>query len=530
MRKSTWILGCVTVGGGLITTTSTCAGESNQVPSQAREWVVNFGDRAPSEEVREAGGTGAINPKVWHVKPGMKENTQIFSFGYLKNPNPKTDAARQENPGPGRYAVVIRLKVADNAVKKPLLTLWVTDRPYTLYTHHIATANTYTDYRIPIYKLSPQQDCVSWKLSCAGEVETWLDRLVLAPETGEALAVTFGEPVVIPATDHWAKTVQGGHQPWCVNYFLAQDGSLMLNGNRSTDLGRTWTPVTNAPPTVGDGCIGRLRDGTLLFLGGAVNAVMPKMLAPGDFEALTWRSTDQGRSWQGPTPTPMTLPAEDPALPWCKDPEYYPGQGYLHHDIVELPDGTLLASAYGHYRNHDQPDTGGSTEQKFKNRTFVLRSEDRGASWQYLSTVGYDTTRGPDGFCEAALTRLASGDLLCMMRMGSRDPLYQAFSKDNGTTWSTPEMLPMTGVAPYLVVMQNGTLACSYGRPGCSIVFDPTGTGQHWGMPYTIAGAEKSVGYTCIREVAPGQLFYTHGTDDQTTVRGVLVRVERGNK
>lgn len=148
----------------------------------ARRWLAGFGE-SWGGKAREAGGTGAIGATVWHVSPGMSQREEIFSFGYLNTPiqNVGAERARQVNPPPGRYDLVIRLKVADNTAAKPLATIWLDGKPHTLRADEIAAANKYVEYRLPFEKSSPQEECVSWKLSCTGEVETWLDQMALVP-------------------------------------------------------------------------------------------------------------------------------------------------------------------------------------------------------------------------------------------------------------------------------------------------------------------------------------------------------------
>jgi hypothetical protein len=148
----------------------------------SRRWLVRFGESGGGR-AREAAGSGAIGPNVWHVSPGMVDKEEIYSFGYLSDPNLNDDPARarQVNPPPGRYDVVIRLKVADNTAAKPLLTLWLDEKPLTLRADEIAAAGAYVEHRLPFEKRSPQEVYVSWKLSCTGEVETWLDQMALVP-------------------------------------------------------------------------------------------------------------------------------------------------------------------------------------------------------------------------------------------------------------------------------------------------------------------------------------------------------------
>ena len=65
---------------------------------------------------------------------------------------------------------------------------------------------------------------------------------------------------------------------------------MILNGHRSTDEGKTWHPVVNCPPTSGDGCIGRLRDGTLMILAGQEWNSRPDMKSFGRYEGIAWRN------------------------------------------------------------------------------------------------------------------------------------------------------------------------------------------------------------------------------------------------
>ena len=52
--------------------------------------------------------------------------------------------------------------------------------------------------------------------------------------------------------------------------------------------------------------------------------------------------------------------------------------GWVDHSVTILPDGSLLAGLHGRFEND------------VKYRVFVVRSTDRGKTWQYLSTVAFD--------------------------------------------------------------------------------------------------------------------------------------------
>ncbi|MEM3465284.1 MAG: hypothetical protein QW566_02320 [Candidatus Jordarchaeales archaeon] len=51
-----------------------------------------------------------------------------------------------------------------------------------------------------------------------------------------------------------------------------------------------------------------------------------------------------------------------------------------------------------------------------------------------------------------------------MMRTGCGESLYQARSSDRGESWSKPGSIGAIGVDPDLIVLSDGTLACSYGH------------------------------------------------------------------
>ena len=83
--------------------------------------------------------------------------------------------------------------------------------------------------------------------------------------------------------------------------------------------------------------------------------------------------------------------------------------------------------------------------------------------------------------------------------------------------------------------MCNGVLACSYGRPGNFIMFDPTGTGDDWQEPILVQWEGGVTGYTGTREIAPGKLLHVYDAKcvDEVTgavancLRGIEITVER---
>ena len=72
------------------------------------------------------------------------------------------------------------------------------------------------------------------------------------------------------------------------------------------------------------------------------------------------------------------------------------------------------------------------------------------------------------------------------------------------------------GVMPDLVLMSNGVLACSYGRPVSSLMFSVDG-GRTW-RDHRVISDRANFNYTAIREISPGRLLYMHDAPKMTCV------------
>ena len=178
--------------------------------------------------------------------------------------------------------------------------------------------------------------------------------------------------------------------------------------------------------------------------------------------------------------------------------------------ILCEPDGTLMATMYGRFQDDASY------------RVLIVRSDDDGATWDFVSTVAYDPNVGDEGYCEPVVARVADGSLLCVMRTGRGNPLYQSRSRDNGLTWSSPTSLGVLSVDPDLCLLRNGVLALSTGRPTVQLMFSLDGSGEEWTAPLTVysglrAGeAENSTCYTGLRETATdGRLLLVYDTNSQ---------------
>ena len=137
-------------------------------------------------------------------------------------------------------------------------------------------------------------------------------------------------------------------------------------------------------------------------------------------------------------------------------------------------------------------------------RVLLLRSDDRGLSWHYVSTVmGRSNPHDLKGFDnECDLTVCPNGDLLALARTERTKPLrllVQSRSSDGGKSWSDPVPCPGVpgvlwpfhsgNVSPSLCNLNNGVMAVAYGRPaGLMVAFNSGGPGDAW-EPLSLIGS-----------------------------------------
>lgn len=180
--------------------------------------------------------------------------------------------------------------------------------------------------------------------------------------------------------------------------------------------------------------------------------------------------------------------------------------GFPFGPIVHARNGDLLTPIY--YKAKSDP-------RYF--RLGMIRSADNGKSWTEYSTIAALkptespwTWMGKDGPCEAGLVRVADGRLYAVYRTGSDGQMGQAWSSDDGATWTSPSPMPYKGVSPRMRRLSNGVLALTYGRPGpVTIMFNADGTGENW-TNITPLFTGMSTHYNDFIEVEPGKLLLVY--------------------
>lgn len=173
--------------------------------------------------------------------------------------------------------------------------------------------------------------------------------------------------------------------------------------------------------------------------------------------------------------------------------------------IVNGPNGEWLTTLYY------------MTERDSRQRRLVLiRSTDQGQSWEeygIIAAIKPNETpwpwMGKEGPNEAALVRLSKDRLYCIFRTGGDDYMGEAWSGDDGKTWTAPVSSGFKGVAPHLRLMSNGLLACTYGRPGPVSIMFSSDEGKKW-TNITPIFEGMSTHYTDLIEVEPGVLLVVY--------------------
>ncbi len=219
------------------------------------------------------------------------------------------------------------------------------------------------------------------------------------------------------------------------------DGKILLA--RSLNKGQSWA----APDTIittkldcRDPSIAMLEDGSLIL-----NFFQTKYDNKGKLlhvvGVFVSKSFDDGQTWTSPR---MVL-TEDYEWMACSS------------KILEDDDGRLLLPLYGKKI--------GESEQ-----AVLYFSENSGKTWNFLSTIAYDSTHQLS-YQEPVLLKMSDDRLLCVLRTTDENHFqYQCISGDGGKTWSLPQNTHLQGQAAGLLMTSGNLLYCAYRD------FSPNGT------------------------------------------------------
>lgn len=231
------------------------------------------------------------------------------------------------------------------------------------------------------------------------------------------------------------------------------DLNAYLVSVRSSDNGNTWTtePQLMYAHAFGgsqDPCMIALSDGSILCSSygwsRTTENIPESNIHPKGVKAGTWRglggylikSTDNGRTWQGPMYPPPTKGTTARNIYGKLLPAFNRGA------MWQAKDGSLLWIVNRNSSNH------------------LLKSPDGGKSWNYMSEVAKCDTIP---FNEASVYETPKGDIVGFLRCERKgNPAYIARSKDGGKTFRY-ESMGFHGVPLTAMPVPDGRVLLVYG-------------------------------------------------------------------
>ena len=342
---------------------------------------------------------------------------------------------------------------------------------------------------------------------------------VSAEDETEILKITVGEPTLLTPMVYQNSSAVAVSRTGAVVAFYPKPKVGAKFYRVSKDGGRTWGKELDYPPGYAGPMSVGLREGGVLFVWGA-RAVEGRR---DQLEINRMIFSDDFLSWETET-AKIHVPNYAVSL----DVKYLSA---AKGKILQLPDGDLLMPMYGGFEG-DSPQ---------KHRTILVRSMDQGSTWRYYATIDY-TPEDPHpelpghylSSCEPSVALLPNGQMLAMLRTqyshlpGEYRPMAVCRSDDLGKTWTEPATTQphLMTISPTLQVLDNGVVACQYGRPGFHIAFS-LDNGHAWQdrISFTHLPEPFLTGQFDMVKVGPNNLVAV-GSDAQGT-KAWPVRVER---
>jgi len=234
------------------------------------------------------------------------------------------------------------------------------------------------------------------------------------------------------------------------------DGDIDLVVKRSSDLGRTWSPMQlvfeeggDAPITIGNPCP----------IVDPKTGVVHLVLTRNNERAFYSFSTDDGRTF-APL-REITNDVRKGEYPWKRL-----GTGPGHGMITS--DGTLVVPTWLNDRRYKEID---GSKKRVRNdyRTVLLMSKDQGQNWQVSQPAPVENSN------ESMVTESPDGSWRVDMRVVDRQMRTNIRTHDRGQTWDKPRLMTML-VSP---VCQASCLSLPLEQGKSGLVFSsPAGTAR----------------------------------------------------
>ncbi len=295
------------------------------------------------------------------------------------------------------------------------------------------------------------------------------------------------------------------------DHLVTDDGAIMMT--RSADNGRTWSDPIAVFALPGWDCAGanrilQLEDGLLLMF-----VFQARWHRSGDngspqreTHVFATRSSDGGRTWSEFGPEVQLFDG------WTEP--------YAHGELLLADDGNWLLPVHG-------ADCVGDTTY-----STLAASTDEGQTWSRRAVIA--AAEGTN-FYETDLIRLEDGRLLGVIRTDdSPFETFQAYSSDDGHSWTDPQSTGFRGPTPRLFRLRSGALLCAYRdrdpeRPGVSYSMSENGS-QEWRFAGRLyESIDWNCGYPDMVRLPSDEIFcvfYTAYRDGDSEIHGLWLRDE----
>jgi hypothetical protein len=323
------------------------------------------------------------------------------------------------------------------------------------------------------------------------------------------LVVSIPSPPGLEVTYLYASVIAGARD---TQAFRFNDGRIAVDAGSTSfysfDYGHTWIEGPQAPATYNTKVAFDFGDGEIISFGRTTTKKNGLLYDAGQFRSVDgWRTSLSGI---GSFDTPQAVASTSDTG------QLKPNEGLMmHHGIVRLANGDLLATMYGNYGGDTALVEGVPASWNLRKfRTVVISSSDRGRFWSRPVTVAYDRMLDPstgtvvpavarEGFNEADMARTEAGELVVVMRTGGRTnvepqpeptPMYLSRSRDEGQSWSTPIAITDRGTNPSLITLGNGVMVLTYAGRGEWITFSAD-SGETWSGTFHLSDRDS---YTSV--------------------------------
>jgi hypothetical protein len=219
----------------------------------------------------------------------------------------------------------------------------------------------------------------------------------------------------------------------------------------------------------------------------------------------------------------------DGLLAWRREGSQLLPRTFFERTLLRFGGELLYADCRARYARDDGSVAG-------KGFTTLMVSTDNGRSFRRRGIVAMDPA-DYDLMGEPQLAPTADGRLVCVIRRADQrqKPMCITWSPDSGRTWTPPRSLFDFGVWPCVLLMGNGTMVLSYGRPGVHMAIDPNGTGETWAIHKALIQGDHgqtqrhSCGYTSLLPINDASFLiaysdFLHTNDQGEQCKAILTR------